>query len=99
MLVGVALPPLGLIPSHWNIGILLHKQAKRRTIMHTTAHGFESELIYGTLLHSCMLIQCLQGNHCFQKVLTELPKTLKASSVALKLNIVVMKMIIQEFPA
>ena len=29
MLVGVA-------PAHWNIGILLHKQAKRRTIMHTT---------------------------------------------------------------
>ena len=25
-----------LIPAHWNIGILLHKQAKRRTIMHTT---------------------------------------------------------------
>ena len=24
------------IPAHWNIGILLHKQAKRRTIMHTT---------------------------------------------------------------
>ena len=25
-----------LIPTLWNIGILLHKQAKRRTIMHTT---------------------------------------------------------------
>ena len=25
-----------LIPAHWNIGILLHKQAKRQTIMHTT---------------------------------------------------------------
>ena len=25
-----------LIPAHWNIGILLHKQAKRRTIMHMT---------------------------------------------------------------
>ena len=25
-----------LIPAHWNIGILLHKQAKRWTIMHTT---------------------------------------------------------------
>ena len=24
------------IPAHWNIGILLHKQGKRRTIMHTT---------------------------------------------------------------
>ena len=24
------------IPAHWNIGILLHKHAKRRTIMHTT---------------------------------------------------------------
>ena len=25
-----------LIPAYWNIGILLHKQAKRRTIMNTT---------------------------------------------------------------
>ena len=28
--------PPSLIPALWNIGILLHKQAKRRTIMHTT---------------------------------------------------------------
>ena len=28
----------GLIPALWNIGILLHKQTKRRTIMHTTVH-------------------------------------------------------------
>ena len=28
--------PPSLIPTLWNIGILLHKQAKRRTIMHTT---------------------------------------------------------------
>ena len=31
-----------LIPIHWNIGILLHKQAKRRTIMHTTVHRAEN---------------------------------------------------------
>ena len=36
MLVGVALLPPSLIPALWNIGILLHKQAKRRTIMRTT---------------------------------------------------------------
>ena len=28
------------IPTHWNIDILLHKQAKRRTIMHTTVDTF-----------------------------------------------------------
>ena len=35
MLMGVA-PPPPFIPDHWNTGILLHKQAKRRSIMHTT---------------------------------------------------------------
>ena len=30
------------IPAHWNIGILLHKQAKRRTIMHTTVPRIRS---------------------------------------------------------
>ena len=33
--IGSGFTPL-FIPAHWNIGILLHKQAKRRTIMHTT---------------------------------------------------------------
>ena len=36
MLVGVASLPPSLIPTLWNIGIFLHKQDKRRTIMHTT---------------------------------------------------------------
>ena len=30
--------PPSLNPSLWNIGILLHKQPKRRIIMHTTVH-------------------------------------------------------------
>ena len=38
MLVGVAFLPPSLLSALWNIGILLHKQAKRRTIMHTTVH-------------------------------------------------------------
>ena len=37
-LVGVATLPPSLIPALWNIGILLHKQAKWRTVMNTTVN-------------------------------------------------------------
>ena len=40
MLVGLALQSTpSLITAHWNIGILLHKQAKRTTITHTTVYA------------------------------------------------------------
>ena len=42
---GVSSNPPSLIPSLWNIGILLHKQAKRRTIMNTTGRFISIILI------------------------------------------------------
>ena len=36
--VGGSGNPPSLIAVLWNMGILLHKQAKRRIIMHTTGH-------------------------------------------------------------
>ena len=43
-----------LIPTYWNIGILLHKQAKSRTIMHTTVfsnylHAHDLKVSFGSV--------------------------------------------------
>ena len=47
--MGVATLPPSLIPALWDI--LLHKQAKRRTIMNTTVHAVRiSCLIFDTYL-------------------------------------------------
>ena len=55
-----------LIPAHWNIGILLHKQAKWQTIMHMTVstflyHYIDQAISYKMLLQKYFDPIVLQG--------------------------------------
>ena len=54
-----------LIPAHWNIGILLHKQAKRRTVMHTTVGllvCFQNKVVSPELLYSLLGLDAKDEN-------------------------------------
>ena len=52
-----------LIPTHWNIGILLHKQAKWWTIMHTTvAQVLKPESAYAAGLDSVGIDEYVLGS-------------------------------------
>ena len=59
---GSGSPPSFLPPSLWNIVILLHKQAKRRTIMHTTVYRISVNDSFWSYIYRKKLVHKLDND-------------------------------------